>query len=286
MTAARRILAGCLALALTFAPGAGGARATERWRTLPEPPPMPEAVRSGTAPVNGIQMYYAVYGAGPPILMIHGGLGYAEIWSNQVADLSRDHTVIVADSRGHGRSTRTAAPFGYDLMASDYLALLDHLGIRKVALVGWSDGGIIGLDIAMHHPERLTKLFAQAANTRTSGVKPDVLENPTFAAYVARAGAVYRRISPTPDQYDDFVGQISAMWDSQPNWSDEDLKKITVPIAIVLGDHDEAITRGHTEYMARTIPGAKLIILKDVSHFAMLQDPAGYTRAIRAFLAE
>jgi pimeloyl-ACP methyl ester carboxylesterase len=286
MTAARRILAGCFALALTFAPGAGGAGATERWRTLPEPPPMPEAVRSGTAPVNGIQMYYAVYGAGPPILMIHGGLGYAEIWSNQVADLSRDHTVIVADSRGHGRSTRTAAPFGYDLMASDYLALLDHLGIRKVALVGWSDGGIIGLDIAMHHPERLTKLFAQAANTRASGVKPDVLENPTFAAYVARAGAVYRRISPTPDQYDDFVRQISAMWNSQPNWSDEDLKKITVPTAIVLGDHDEAITRGHTEYMARTIPGAKLIILKNASHFAMLQDPAGYTRAIRAFLAE
>jgi pimeloyl-ACP methyl ester carboxylesterase len=286
MTVPKRILAAGFALVLAVVLGATAARAVERWQTLPEPPPMPKAVKSGTAPVNGIRMYYAVYGAGPPILMIHGGLGYAEIWSNQVADLSRDHTVIVADSRGHGRSTRTAAPFGYDLMASDYLALLDYLKIRKVALIGWSDGGIIGLDIAMHHPERLTRLFAQAANTKTSGVKPDVLKNPVFAAYVERAGAVYRRISPTPDQYDAFVRQISAMWDSQPNWTDADLRKIAVPTAIVLGDHDEAITREHTEYMARTIPGAKLVILKDASHFAMLQDPEGYTRAIRAFLAE
>ena len=68
------------------------------------------------------------------------------------------------DSRGHGRSTRTETPIGYDLMASDVLALMDELGIAKAALLGWSDGAIIGLDIAIRHPERLTKLFAFAAN--------------------------------------------------------------------------------------------------------------------------
>jgi pimeloyl-ACP methyl ester carboxylesterase len=76
------------------------------------------------------------------------------------------------------------------------------------------------------------------------------------------------------------------MWASQPNWSDAELAKITVPTAIVLGDHDEAIKRDHTEHMAAVIPGAKLIILKDVSHFAMLQDPAGYDKAVRDFQAE
>lgn len=274
-------------LVLCFVLLAGPALAAERWQELPEPPAMPAAVSSGEAPVNGIKMYYAVYGtaAGTPLLLIHGGLGYADIWANQVADLAKDHTVIVADSRGHGRSTRTAEPYGYDLMASDYLALLDYLKVDKVALVGWSDGGIIGIDIAMHHPERLERLFAQAANTKVEGVKPDVMQNKTFSAYIDRCGAVYRKISPTPDQYDAFVDQIGAMWASQPNWADADLAKITVPTTVVLGDHDEAIDRGHTEYIARTIPHAKLVILPNASHFAMLQDPAGYTTAIRAFLA-
>ncbi len=194
--------------------------------------------------------------------------------------------VIVADSRGHGRSTRTSEPYGYDLMASDYLALLDYLKVDKVALVGWSDGGIIGLDIAMKHPERLSKLFAQAANVTVDGVKPDVMEAKAFAAYVERSGEDYKKMSKTPDQYDAFVEQISQMWASQPNWSDAELAKITVPTAIVLGDHDEAIKRDHTEHMAEVIPGAQLVILKNASHFAMLQDPAGYTQAVREFLAD
>ena len=262
----------------------GMAAAEDRWQTLPQPPPMPAPAKSGYAPVNGIKMYYAVYGSGDPVLLIHGGLGHADIWANQVADLAKDHQVIVADSRGHGRSTRTAEPYGYDLMASDYLALLDYLKIDKTALVGWSDGGIIGLDIAMSHPERLTKLFAQAANVTVDGVKPDVMTNPTFAAYIARSGADYKKLSKTPDQYDAFVAQISHMWETQPNWTKEQLAAIKVPTAIVLGDHDEAIKRDHTEKMAADIPGSKLVILPNASHFAMLQDPEGYTAAVRAFI--
>jgi pimeloyl-ACP methyl ester carboxylesterase len=273
-----------LSLGLLFAAGLAVAPAAERWEQLPDPAPMPTAAKSGTAPVNGIQMYYAVYGSGSPVLLIHGGLGYSDVWGGQVADLAKDHMVIVADSRGHGRSTRNADPFSYDLMSSDYLALLDYLKVDKTALVGWSDGGIIGIDIAMHHPERLTKVFAQAANTKVDGVKPDVLQNKTFAGYIDKAGEVYRKISPTPTEYDAFVEQISNMWASQPNWTDDDLKKIRTPIAVVLGDHDEAVSREHTDYMAKTIPGAKLVILDNASHFAMLQDPAGYNKAVRDFI--
>jgi pimeloyl-ACP methyl ester carboxylesterase len=262
------------------------ALAAERWQTVPPTPPMPAAASSGYAPVNGIKMYYAVYGQGDPILLIHGGLANADYWANQVIALSKTHKVIVADSRGHGRSSRTHEPIGYDLMASDYVALLDYLKIPKTAIAGWSDGGIIGIDIAMHYPERATKLFAQAANVTTDGVKPDTMQTPTFSGFVAKAGEDYKRMSPTPDDYTAFVAEINKMWDTEPNWTKEQLSKITVPTAIVLGDHDEAIKRDHTEYMASVIPGAKLIILKDASHFAMLQDPEGYTRAILVFLSE
>jgi pimeloyl-ACP methyl ester carboxylesterase len=269
-------------LALFVLPGL--ASAEERWQTLPEPAPMPKADESGYAPVNGIEMYYAVFGKGDPVLLIHGGLGHADIWASQVATLSKTHKVIIADSRGHGRSTRTEEPFGYDLMASDYLALLDHLKIDKTALVGWSDGGIIGIDIALHHPERLTKVFAQAANVTTDGVDSGVLTNKTFAAYIDRSGRDYKKLSKTPDQYDAFVAQISKMWETQPSWSKEELAKITTPIAVVAGDHDEAIKREHTDYMASVIPGAKEIILPNASHFAMLQAPDEYSQAVLDFI--
>ena len=260
------------------------AAAQERWETLPEPAAMPTPAESGHAPVNGIEMYYAVYGSGDPVLLIHGGLGHADIWASQVAAMSKTHKVIVADSRGHGRSTRNADPFGYHLMASDYLALLDHLKIDKTALVGWSDGGIIGIDIALNHPERLTRLFAQAANVTVDGLDPGVMTNKTFGAYIERSGRDYKKLSKTPDEYDTFVAQISHMWESQPSWSKEQLATITTPTAIVAGDHDEAIKREHTEYMAASIPGAKLIILPNASHFAMLQAPDEYTQAALDFI--
>ena len=81
-------------------------------------------------------------GGGNPVLLIHGGLVNGDSWGNQVRVLAKHHEIIIADSRGHGRSTRSSKPFGYELMANDYLALLDRLEIDKVALVGWSDGGI------------------------------------------------------------------------------------------------------------------------------------------------
>jgi pimeloyl-ACP methyl ester carboxylesterase len=97
-------------------------------------------------------------------------------------------------------------------------------------------------------------------------------------------GEDYKKMSKTPDQYDAFVTQISHMWESQPNWTKEQLAKITTPTAIVTGDHDEAIKREHTDYMASVIPGANEIILPDASHFAMLQAPEEYTKSALEFI--
>jgi pimeloyl-ACP methyl ester carboxylesterase len=258
--------------------------AEDRWMAIPAPAAMPVPASSGMAEVNGISMYYATYGAGDPVLLIHGGLGHADVWGAQVADLMTDHLVIVADSRGHGRSTRNADPYGYSLMAADFLALLDVLKIDKVDLVGWSDGGIIGLDIAMNHPERLDRLFAHAANITVDGVDPSVAEDAVFGAYIGMMGGDYAKMSPTPGEFDAFVGQISEMWATQPNWTDDQVAAITVPTAVVVGEYDEAILRAHTEKIASLIPGSQLVILPEASHFAMLQAPADYNAAIRDFI--
>lgn len=229
--------------------------------------PMPN--QTGYADVNGIEMFFRVYGHGSPILLIHGGLSDSRVWRAQIGALSAHHTIILADSRGQGRSTRTSDPITYDLMAQDYLELLDALGIERTDLVGWSDGGIIGLDLAMKHPERLSRIFIQAANATPDGMKD----------YDPDAAVV-----PELKHYDDVSEEIEALWANEPNFTEEDLRSIRVPTEIVIGDHDEAISRHHTEYLARTIPGARLVVLPDVGHSAPLEDPEGYAEAVLAFV--
>jgi pimeloyl-ACP methyl ester carboxylesterase len=273
-------------LASLFVLAALPSRAAERWETLPPTPPPIATDRSGQAQANGISIHYAIYGHGSPVIFLHGGLANTDYWGHQVRAAAAHHTVIVMDSRGHGRSTRDARPYGYDLMADDVVALMDVLKIRKADVVGWSDGGILGLDLAMRHKDRVGKVFAFAANTVTSGVVDGVEKNPTFAAYIARAGREYAAHSATPKQYDAFVDQIGKMWAEQPNWTDAQLKAIDTPVLVVDGDHDEAIKREHTEYIAATIPHARLLILPNVSHFAFLQDPAQFNFAILHFLGD
>ncbi|HSM97203.1 MAG TPA: alpha/beta hydrolase [Rhizomicrobium sp.] len=260
------------------------ALAAEPWLTLPPTPTLPKADVSGTAPVNGIKLWYAEFGSGEPVLFVHGGLANSEYWGNQVRALVAAHyRVIVMDSRGHGRSSRNAEPFGYDLMASDVVALLDYLKIRKVALIGWSDGAIIGLDIAMHHPERLSKLFAFAANIDPSGVT-DSSNSKVVADYIARAGREYARLSPTPKEYQGFLAQITRMWNSQPHWTREDFAKIRTHTWIVDADHDEMINHDQPRTMADWTPGAGLLIEPEVSHFAFIQNPEQFNADILRFL--
>ncbi len=256
------------------------------WQTLPSTPPPVAGEHAGHAKVNGINLYYATIGHGPPVVLLHGGLANSDYWGHQVTALMRRHTVILVDSRGHGRSTRDARPFGYDLMADDVVALLDTLHIAKADVVGWSDGAILGIDLAIRHPDRVGRIFAFAANTVTGGVQDSVDKNPTFARYIARAGGEYARLSATPRDYNAFVAQISKMWETEPNWTDAQLKTIKAPVLVVDGDHDEAIRRDHTESIAATIPGAGLLILPNTSHFAFLQDPARFNAAMLEFLGD
>jgi pimeloyl-ACP methyl ester carboxylesterase len=268
---------------LTFLTMAPLARAESPWNVLPPTPSLPKAAHSGYAPVNGIKIWYAVFGHGQAVILLHGGLANSNYWGNQVPALAKHYQVIVMDSRGHGRSTRNEQPYGYDLMASDVVGLMDFLKIQKAAVVGWSDGAILGLDIAIHHPERLTKLFAFAANSDPSGVA-DISKSDVFNAYIARAAKEYEQLSATPTQYNAFLDQIGKMWATQPNFTEAQLRGITTPTWIVDADHDEAIKRENTEYMAKVIPNSGLLLQPEVSHFSFLQDPQQFTNDVLHFL--
>lgn len=275
---ARLVMVVLLALSAWLA-----AHAQQLWEHLPATPTLPEPERTGTAAVNGIRLWYAEFGHGPPVILVHGGFANANYWGRQVPALARHYHVIVLDSRGHGRTTNTDAPISYDVLSADVLALMDVLHIQKAALVGWSDGAIVGLNIAIHHPERLTKLFAFAANSDPTGVK-DVGKSPVFRAYLERILHEYQELSPTPTQFRVFSDNISHMWETEPHFTDDQLRSIKVPTLIVDGDHDEAIEREDTDHMAALIPGAGELILPQVSHFAFLQDPEQFNENLLHFL--
>ncbi|MEO6925186.1 MAG: alpha/beta hydrolase [Rhodanobacter sp.] len=273
---------GWLLVLLVLVPPA--AFAAERWQTLPPDPLAVTMTRHGYVETRGARLYYAIIGTGSPVLLLHGGLGSSDDWGYQISALAAHHTVLIMDSRGQGRSTHDARPFTYDLMADDVIALLDALKITRVDVVGWSDGANIGLDLAMRHPRRIGKLFAFGANASVSGMSGDPEKNPIFPQVMARMASDYARLSPTPKAFDALAGQMSTMWATEPNWSDAQLKTITSPVWIVDGDHEEFIKREHTAHLAATIPGAGLLILPNVSHFAPLQAPALFNSAVLQFL--
>jgi pimeloyl-ACP methyl ester carboxylesterase len=271
-------------LTFTITASVPEARAAELWKTLPVPLSSPKTLATGYANVNGAQLYYTIHGSGDPLVLLHGGLGNTEYWGGQIAAFSAKYKVINIASRGHGRSTKDDQAYSYHLMASDVLAVMDILSIKKASIVGWSDGGNIGLDIAINNPDRLIKLFAFGANFNPSGVKPSVETDATFGAYVERTAADYGRLSKTPKQFDEFVAQISEMWAKQPNFTPDQLKSIRVPVGVADGEYDEAIDYEHTKEMSSLIPGSTLIILPNLSHFAMWQDPEAFNTAVLKYL--
>ena len=268
----RGLLRGTLGLLVAGLTGAP-ALAQNLWETLPFPTSYPTPDTEGASQVNGISLYHAEWGAGSPVILLHGGLGSIEAWANQIPALAAKYHVIAIDSRGHGRSTRDEQPYSYDLMAADVLALMDQMGIGKAAFAGWSDGGIIALDIAVNNPDRIDRAVVIGTNYTVDGVDPAVETNATFGAYVGAAAELYAKNSPTPDQFDTFVGEISGMWGSQPNFTEAELGAITARFTVLQAAHDEAILRAHAEKMASLIPGAKYVLVDGVSHFAMWQDP-------------
>lgn len=246
------------------------------------PPPDAE----GHVEHDGARIWFASYGAGPPIILQHGGLGHGGNFAYQVPALvGAGRGVIVVDSRGHGRSTRDERPYSYDLMAADLMAVMDHLGVDRAPLVGWSDGACIALALARQAPERVAGVFFFGCNVDPSGALELDFSNPLLGRCIGRHAKDYAALSATPDDFKPFSDAVGAMQASQPNYSAADLAALTVPVRVVQAEHDEFIRPEHARYLAATIPGASFQMLPGVSHFAPLQRPALFNAAVLDFLS-
>lgn len=276
------LCAGALALVVLLRPAAD---APELWAELSAPTTAPTPLRSGHVRSGGADIYYDILGKGAPLVLLHGGLGNTEAWANQIPALSKVYQIIAIDSRGHGRSTRDNTVFTLDVMTKDVLAVLDHLGVQKAKILGWSDGANIAINMAIHHPSRVEKVFAFGANYNVAGARDDYESNPVVGAFIGKAQSDYERLSATPDQFDSFITALTTgMWKHEPNFSPEQLGGISLPVAIVFGAHDEFIRLQHAKDMAALIPNAEWILLPESSHFALWQEPKKFNTLALKFL--
>jgi pimeloyl-ACP methyl ester carboxylesterase len=270
------------------------AAAPPRWQTLPLPPAMPAAAATGFVESDGAKIFYARYGAtnpkSDPVILLHGGMGNGDHWSHQVLALvDAKLDVIAIDSRGQGRSTRpkTKTKPTYDALATDVLAVMDHLAIERASLVGWSDGGEIAMKLAIHHPKRVAKLVVLGANYDAKGNKPrSKTPAKTFTAYSAKCRADYAKLSKTPKGYGAVSAWLSPIWREPMGFTKDQLKSIKAPTLIADGDHDEIIKLDQVKEMATLIPNARLEVFRDASHFVLWQDPASLNVALVDFLTQ
>ena len=238
---------------------------------------------------DGAHIYFAVFnqGAGRPVVLLHGGFASSDSWGFEAPRLAGGHEVIVIDSRGHGRSTMPAGPLDYEQMAGDVIAVLDQLHITRTSVVGLSDGGIVGLLLAIHHPERIERLFVWGAtsNTHSDGdTPPDPAMAGMGARFMARMEANYRAVSPTPDSFPALKAALNRLYATEPDISPAELGSIRAQTVVADGAHEQFIARSHTEALARLIPGAKLLIVPDVSHGGPQQAPAAFHQAVSALI--
>ncbi|HEY6573120.1 MAG TPA: alpha/beta hydrolase, partial [Candidatus Eisenbacteria bacterium] len=188
--------------------------------------PLPAADDQGHVEHDGARIWYAGYGSGAPVILLHGGLGHSGNWGYQLpAIVGSGYRAVLIDSRGHGRSTRDARPYKYELMASDVLAVMDALHLEKAAIVGWSDGACTALILAMKAPERVAGVFFFGCNMDPIG-KKEFEFTPILKRCFSRHARDYAQLSATPGDFDAFAEAVGEMMDSEPNCSAEELAGI------------------------------------------------------------
>ena len=245
------------------------------------------AASSDYIQLNDISMYVAQYGKGEPIIFLHGGMGSANSWADQVQVFAKNYRVITPDSRVQARSTDSAAPLTYHLMAEDIIHLMDKLSLSSAYIVGWSDGGNIAIDMAIHHPERVKKFVAYGANINPAGlqkhfldylrtVSPEQMERDNSSDFLA--------LSAHPENLPIIAKKIRQMWFAEPNFTPLELAKITVPALIMDGQEEELIRPDHAKEIAAAIPKAKLIMLPGVGHYALFKTPKQWNDAVLSFI--
>ncbi len=228
----------------------------------------------GYADVNGLHLYWERYGQGPPLVLLHGGMLTIDLnFATLIPTLATSHTVIGVEQQGHGRTANIDREITYPNLASDIVALLDHLGIEKAIMLGHSMGGGVVLELGVSHPDRVSAMVPISASISLDGMHPDLSDPSKFetspimptAQDFADFSAAYQRLSPHPEKFQEFLTYLGSMDQDFKGWSDDELAGINCPVLIVQGDNDFT-TVAHAAVMLDKIAGSGLAVLPETTH--------------------
>ena len=237
--------------------------------------------------VNGVHTYYEVEGQGDPLILLHGGTAPIETWGAQRPALAAKYTVYLPERRAQGRTPDVAGPITYDIMADDSIAFMEALGVSNAHIVGWSDGGNIGMIMAIRRPDLVRTLVSIGGNFHTNGLTAEFRESmlawtpETFAPLIV---ALHGRVSPDgPDSVGSMLRKVVENARTGPTLTPADLAKIIAPTLVLVGD-DDCSTLEHTIELYRSVPNAQLCIVPGATHTVPLEKPAVVNEAILTFL--
>lgn len=226
--------------------------------------------------VNGIKMYYEVYGPGDPLLMIHGNGGSINSFLYQIPYFSKNYKVIAVDSRAQGKSEDLQDSLSFEMMADDFSTLLDKLHLDSCYVLGWSDGGINGLLLAIRHPEKVKKLAITGANLWPDSTAISAADYKWGMNFYDTLG----KMPQTPDII--HTRKLVKLDCFEPHITREQLQQIKCPTLVIGGDHDIILTE-HTMLIAKSIPGAFLWILPNSGHATLIDHKEQFNEVVNDF---
>jgi pimeloyl-ACP methyl ester carboxylesterase len=242
---------------------------------------------AGYAPVNGLKMYYEIHGKGEPVVLLHGSFMTLTNfnWPEMIATLAKSRQVIAVEMQGHGRTADINRDFSYDNLADDIAALLDYLKIGKADVIGYSMGASVAMNLAIRHPNKVRKVVSISGVFRANGWVQEVLDAyPNFTAEAFKDSPIevdYKKLSPTPNEFPNFVKHVIAM-DLKPyDFGAEKLKATQAPMFFIHGDADgvrldhiaEMYRLKGSEIMGDMRPrsASRLAVLPDTTHVTLMQ---------------
>ena len=251
--------------------------------------PPTDPVDHGTVDANGIEMYFDSAGEGDPLVLLHGGMSSNLGWMGQIDDFSARYWVIAPERPGHGHTADIAGPYSYEQMTDDTEAFLTGLRLPPVSVVGWSDGGIIALLLAITYPDLISKVVVFGSNSSSEGYQPggigSLLDQPADGPEIAEFRAMYDPVSPDgPDHFSVVWGKVRALWSAPFDFTDR-LTSIKAPTLVMVAD-DDLVTLEHATAMYRALPEGELAVLPGLSHAAPIERPSLFNRIVLDFLSD
>ena len=256
---------------------------------------------TGYAPVNGLKMYYEIHGQGEPVVLLHGAfmaISNDFHWAEWIGELSKTRKVIAIEMQGHGRTADTGRDFTYDNLADDVAALLDYLKIPSADILGYSLGGGVALNCAIRHPDKVRKVVSISAVFRQNGWTKEGLDAfPNLTAEVFKGTPIeadYKRLSPTPNEFPNFVKRVLSVDLKPHDFGADKLKATKAPMFFIHGDADgvrldyiaEAfrLKGGEVHGDIRPRSASRLAILPDTTHVTLLNRMSTIVPMINDFL--